>query len=455
MRRKNSDNMGKGKIIGIMGRSPLGVMGRIGRKESAVEFLVGIWLLLVVAAVVPVNDDGLYADRSLFRPEKEGMTELMASQPDAESNPLILNSRAAVLIDGDTGRVLYGKNETEILPMASTTKIMTCILALENAGPDTEVIISNRAASMPEVKLHVRSGERYRLEDLLYSLMLESHNDTAVAIAETVGGSVENFAGMMNRKAKELGCDSTYFLTPNGLDAKDEESGRVHSTTAADLARILRYCISISPAREEFLAVTRAPSHAFSDLSGTRSFSCINHNALLTSMEGAVSGKTGFTGNAGYCYVGAVKKGEKSFIVALLGCGWPPHRADKWQDMRKLVAYGEKNFEHREFEKKGLGESAAIPVKGGVKTEVKVETGGKNPEGKPLRILLGKDEKIQVRTKIAKSLQAPVWEGTPVGQIDYMIDGIVIDSDPVVASESVELWDFEYAKTIVMEKFWM
>lgn len=145
------------------------------------------------------------------------------------------------------------KNETEVLPMASTTKIMTCILALENAGPDTEVLISDRAASMPEVKLHVRKGERYCLRDLLYSMMLESHNDSAAAIAEAVGGSVENFADMMNRKAVELGCEDTYFLTPNGLDAKERKSGKIHSTTAADLARILRYGSCFLRQRRNFL----------------------------------------------------------------------------------------------------------------------------------------------------------------------------------------------------------
>ena len=285
--------------------------------------------------------------------------------------------------------------------------------------------------------------------------MLESHNDTAVAIAEAVGGSVEDFADMMNRKAAELGCDDTYFLTPNGLDAEDKESGKIHSTTAADLARILRYCIVLSPAKEEFLAITRAPSHAFSDLSGIRSFSCVNHNALLTSMEGAVSGKTGFTGKAGYCYVGAVKKGKKLFIAALLGCGWPPHKTYKWQDVRKLVTYGDKNFEYKEIEKKGLGEETAVPVENGVGYRVKVEIGTENADKTPLRVLLGNDEKVQVRTKIAKSLHAPVREGTPVGQRDYMVDGIVIDSDPVVTAGNVELWDFEYAEKIVMEKFWM
>ena len=420
--------------------------------------------LLIFAAVVPENH--LYRESGgqqtaqdpvvpVMRFENGETLESAVVQPKVETDPLNLNSHAAVLLDGDTGRILYGKNEKKVLPMASTTKIMTCILALENSGLDTEVEISDRAASMPEVKLHVRKGEKYRLEDLLYSLMLESHNDTAVAIAEAIGGSVENFADMMNGKAAELGCDDTYFLTPNGLDAEDKESGKIHSTTAADLARILRYCISLSPAKEEFLAITRAPSHAFSDLSGTRSFSCLNHNALLTSMEGAVSGKTGFTGKAGYCYVGAVKKGEKLFIAALLDCGWPPHRTYKWQDMRKLVTYGDKNFEYKEIEKTGLGEETAILVENGVESRVKVEIGTENADKNSLRVLLGNDEKVQVRTKIAKSLHAPVREGTPVGQRDYMVDGIVIDSDPVVAAGNVELWDFRYAEKIVMEKFWM
>ena len=420
--------------------------------------------LLIFAAVVPENllyreSGGQQAVQDsvvpVMRFENGETLESAVVQPKVETDPLNLNSHAAVLLDGDTGRILYGKNEKKVLPMASTTKIMTCILALENSGLDTEVEISDRAASMPEVKLHVRKGEKYRMEDLLYSLMLESHNDTAVAIAEAVGGSVKNFADMMNGKATELGCDDTCFLTPNGLDAEDKESGKIHSTTAADLARILRYCISLSPAKEEFLAITRAPSHAFSDLSGTRSFSCVNHNALLTSMEGAVSGKTGFTGKAGYCYVGAVKKGEKLFIAALLECGWPPHRTYKWQDMRKLVTYGDKNFEYKEIEKTGLGEETAVLVENGVESRVKVEIGTENADKNSLRVLLGNDEKVQVRTKIAKSLHAPVREGTPVGQRDYMVDGIVIDSDPVVTAGNVELWDFGYAEKIVMEKFWM
>ena len=423
----------------------------VERKHEASPILqLCLGAFLFFAAAVPGNY--LYAEHS---GRQAGQTALESAAAQPETDPLLLNSRAAVLLDGDTGRILYGKNETEVLPMASTTKIMTCILALENAGPDTEVLISDRAASMPEVKLHVRKGERYCLRDLLYSMMLESHNDSAAAIAEAVGGSVEDFADMMNRKAAELGCEDTYFLTPNGLDAKERKSGKIHSTTAADLARILRYGILFSPAKEEFLAITRAPSHTFSDLSGDRSFSCMNHNALLTSMAGAVCGKTGFTGKAGYCYVGAVKKDEKLFIAALLDCGWPPHRTYKWQDMRKLVTYGDKNFEYKEIEKTGLGEETAVLVENGVESRVKVEMGTEHADKNSLRVLLGNDEKIQVRTKIAKLLHAPVREGTPVGQRDYMVDGIVIDSDPVVTAGNVELWDFEYAEKIVMGKFWM
>ncbi len=178
---------------------------------------------------------------------------------------LELYAQSAVLMDADSGRILYGKNEDQIMPMASTTKIMTCIVALENANTDDFVKVSSYAARMPKVKLTVQEGEYYRLGDLLYSLMLESHNDSAVAIAEHVGGSVEGFAKMMNQKARDLGCFDTYFITPNGLDAVVGENERFHSTTAADLARIMSYCIGVSGKKEEFLEITRTPSYGFSN----------------------------------------------------------------------------------------------------------------------------------------------------------------------------------------------
>lgn len=367
---------------------------------------------------------------------------------DTDSPPDLM-AQSAVLMDGDSGRVLYGKNENDRRPMASTTKIMTCIVALENARLEDPVPVSALAASMPDVQLNIRTGETYRLEDLLYSLMLESHNDSAVAIAEHVAGSTEQFAVLMNQKARDLGCTKTYFITPNGLDASDSD-GNIHSTTARELALILRYCLFQSPKKEEFLAITRAPSHSFSDIAKSRSFSCINHNALLTGMEGAVSGKTGFTGGAGYCYVGAVKKGEKTFIAALLGCGWPPHKTYKWQDMRKLVAYGEKTCDYYELLTETV-DLPEIPVTGGIgdRTGLEVEY----PESGSFLVLMRKDEKVTMKKKIVKSLTAPVYKGTPAGQIDYYAGEDLIASFPVKTTETVRAWDLDFCVKSLLNRF--
>ena len=218
---------------------------------------------------------------------------------------------------------------------------MTCILALENGKGDDYVMVSKNAAAQPEVKLGLKEGEQYYLEDLLYSLMLKSHNDTAVAIAEHIGGSVEGFAHMMNEKAKEIGCTSTHFVTSNGLDGAD--AGGVHETTARDLALIMSYAIK----NKTFLHITQTRDYSFYDLSGNRQFSVHNANAFLDMTPDAISGKTGFTGNAGYCYVGACKNEGRTFIIALLGCGWPNNKSYKWKDTMKLLEYGKENF-HKE-----------------------------------------------------------------------------------------------------------
>ena len=364
--------------------------------------------------------------------------------------PLELRARAAVLMDGDTGRILYGKNQDQTLPMASTTKIMTCILALENASLDDVVEVSSYAASMPDVQLNIREGEQYRLEDLLYSLMLESHNDTAAAIAEHVAGTREAFAGMMNQKARDIGCRDTFFITPNGLDAEDPDTGRIHSTTAAELAGILRYCLFQSPEREGFLRVTRAPSHAFSDISGTRTFSCVNHNALLTTTKGAISGKTGFTAGAGYCYVGAVKKGEKTFIAALLGCGWPPHRTYKWEDMGRLLAFGNENYDFYEILKE-TPELPPIPVKNGIGSQTGLTVGYPDPAS--LKILMNQNEPVTIKKKVVKELTAPVAAGMAVGQVDYYVGEDLVASFPVTASETVGKWDLEFCVKTLLNGF--
>ncbi len=270
---------------------------------------------------------------------------------ETESGQLPLYAQSAVLMDGDSGRVLYEKEGDLFRPMASTTKIMTCILALELGEEEDWVTASARAAAQPKVHLGVREGEQYRLGDLLYALMLESYNDAAVMLAEHLGGSQEEFARLMNEKAQRLGCRQTYFITPNGLDAAArDESGaeRIHGTTAKELARIMRYCVKESDCREAFLRITQTQNYSFADKEGRRSFQCVNHNALLQSMKGTLSGKTGFTGGAGYSYIGALESRGRTFIIALLGCGWPPHKTWKWADARTLYEYGKARYQRKQ-----------------------------------------------------------------------------------------------------------
>ena len=358
---------------------------------------------------------------------------LLCARPSlAAEAPDQLYARSAVLMDANNGRILFEKNGTEQLPMASTTKIMTLLITLENANPENTVTISSYASSMPEVKLHIREGEQYRLKDLCYSLMLESHNDSAVAIAEHVGGSVEAFAAMMNQKARDLGCYHTYFITPNGLDASDESG--VHSTTAEDLARIMRACME----REDFLAITREPSWSFSDLSGTRHFTVNNKNAFLHMMDGALTGKTGFTNGAGYCYAGALERDGRRLIAVVLACGWPSNRTRKWSDTQKLMNYGLTYF-HPESVGTNLFLPDPIAVTNGQSDQVFLSVKTEKKE-----LLLSDQDSFTMDVLLPSSLEAPVQAGQLVGTVIYYVNGTVLDLFPIVSTGQVSSIDFRF-----------
>ncbi|RHP52775.1 D-alanyl-D-alanine carboxypeptidase [Clostridiaceae bacterium AF31-3BH] len=350
----------------------------------------------------------------------------------AEGTPENLYARSAVLMDADTGRILFGKNDNEVMPMASTTKIMTLLVTLEHADLDEIVEVSARAASMPDVQLHIREGERYRLQDLCYSLMLESHNDSAVAIAEHVGGTVEGFAAMMNQKAKHLGCYHTYFITPNGLDAEDEHGK--HSTTARDLARIMRCCIK----NETFLSITREPSWTFTDMDGNRSFTVQNKNAFLQMMEGALTGKTGFTNEAGYCYVGALERGEKRLITVVLACGWPNHKTWKWVDTKALMNYGLEDY-HKETVGSDRMALEPVSVMDGRKERVEILTDATLED-----FLLKEDDEFTMEVLVPDVLKAPVQAGELVGSVVYYINGQIVDLFPVYTASEVKKIDLEW-----------
>ena len=390
---------------------------------------------------------------------------------NAEEGNNVLNendlyARSAVLMDAESGRILYSKNGNEQMPMASTTKIMTCIIALENAGFDDVVTVSEYAASMPDVQLNIKANENYYLGDLLYSLMLESHNDTAVAIAEHVSGSVEEFAKLMNAKAAQIGCKSTYFITPNGLDQSDEKGK--HSTTASDLALIMSYCINKSPMRDKFLEITRTQNYSLTNKvvdengnirNGSRNFSCYNRNLFLNMMEGALTGKTGFTADAGYCYVGALTRDERTYIVALLACGWPNNKNYKWADTKKLMNYGIDNYNYvyldsietntDEIKKLKVENAQSENIGDTVYPEYKIEGNDNNTD----RILMSSNENIELKYDIVKELKAPINEGELLGTIEYLLNGELISRKNIVVSKKIDAINITWCIANVLELY--
>jgi len=342
------------------------------------------------------------------------------------ASELKLHSQAALLLDAENNRVLFEINGYKELPMASTTKIMTCIIALEKGRMDDVVSVSSYAAGMPDVQLNIREGEQYYLKDLLFALMLESHNDAAVAIAEHVGGSVEGFATMMNDKARSLNCNNTNFVTPSGLDAEG------HYTTARDLAVIASYAIK----NRDFIAITNTPSHQFRELKTGRSFTVTNKNKFLYMMDGAIGVKTGFTGKAGYCFVGAVKRPDRTLISVVLGCGWPPSKNLKWIDTKRLMEYGIGNFEKKQiFEDKKFN---PVYVDDGQREFIGLKIEG------DLNLLLGKEEKVRIEYDIPDYLTAPVNKGQQVGCAKYYINGKLYTEIPIYAAEESRKIDFKF-----------
>jgi len=367
-----------------------------------------------------------------------------------------LYALSACVLDAETGRVLYGKNENEARAMASTTKILTCLLALEHCSMDELVTVSDYAASMPDVQLNMKAGEQYRLYDLLLSLMLESHNDTAVAIAEHVGGSVEGFCKMMNQRASELGCTNSTFLTPNGLDKElvTEEGNKKHSTTARELAIIMAECIK----NEQFVEICRTQSAMIQNHEKTRSFRLENHNALLRTMAGVIAGKTGFTCDAGYCYVGAVERDGTVYICTLLGCGWPNNKNYKWSDMKELIAFAEEQYKQADIVPQGLQERLPkeIPVAEGIR-------GGSIQKMLSLKTLTENNDEVVVRCgerlyvvcEIPEYINAPITKGTEVGKIHYILNGQTIKTDSLTAEYTVDkvvFYDYLY---FVLKEFFL
>lgn len=239
------------------------------------------------------------------------------------------NSRACVVIDRNTSTILYGKNENQKRKMASTTKIMTATIIIENCNLDETIEISKKAAGTGGSKLGLKTGDKITIRDLLYGLMLRSGNDAAVALAEYAGGSIEGFAKLMNKKASALGLTSTHFETPHGLDSDK------HYTTAYELAILSNYALN---------------NTTFAQIVGTKEYTITingfpkkisNTNELLGNLNGVYGIKTGFTNGANRCLVTACKRNDMDIICVVLGADTKKFRT---QDSIKLINYIFDNF---------------------------------------------------------------------------------------------------------------
>lgn len=338
-----------------------------------------------------------------------------------------VNAISAVIVDGDTGRILWGKNENKPMAMASTTKIMTALVALENCDITKETTVSKNATLASPVKMHLAVGEKLTIEQLLYAMMLQSYNDSAVAVAEAVGGSVEKFCIMMNEKAKEIGCSDTVFETPNGLDKGN------HHSTAEDMSKIGVYALK----NQNLMKIMNTRDYTFKSSKTTYSF--VNKDRLLSEYEGAIGMKTGFTGKAGHCFVGAANRGDITLVSVVLASGWgTAGKSRKWIDTKALLNYGFNNYKKYSIingsEKMNISIDKAEKEIAELKYEDSVD------------LLLSENEKanLKIENELPQNITAPINYGDSVGIGKIYTGNTLLKTVKIISAENIEKIGVEY-----------
>ena len=361
--------------------------------------------------------------------------------PQIYAEEIRIQSKGCAVMDANSGRIIFEKDGNTHLPNASTTKILTCILALEKSDLKENVVFSKEAAKQPEVKLGIGESNSLSMEDALCCMMLESYNDCAYAIAETVSGSILQFRQMMNQKAKEIGAKNSHFVTPNGLDDSDEEGE--HYSSAIDLCKIMRYCCKESPKAPKFLEISQKKEMSVKG-SNNVAYSISNLNKLLYSESGNVAGKTGYTSKAGYCYVGYFISEKKEYIITVLGCGWPGNNV-RWKEVQNLLAYNEKRYELY---------TVSLPTQllslhltyNGYKKEPSLEQW--NMEQKVCFSIKGTGMIFQKRAEqliereifIEENMES-VIQGEEIGWVLYTMEGEELARYSIEAEETIKKWD--------------
>lgn len=329
------------------------------------------------------------------------------------------SATAACVLELGSGRVLYAHNAHTQLPMASTTKIMTALVALERGDMDAPVTCSKNAYGVPGTSIYLNLGETLSLDDMLTGLMLASGNDAAVAIAEHIGGSVEGFAQLMNARAQEIGAQHTHFITPHGLPQEG------HVTTAYDLALIAREAMRRDDFRE--LVSTQRATIPWENHEYDRVLN--NKNKLLSTYEGATGIKTGYTRAAGRCLAFGARRDGMELVGVVLGCAdWFDESArllDACFDEYALAPLCDANV--------SLG---TVRITGGTQREIAAIT------QRALHAPLKTGEEAYLEIDLPEKIDAPLYMGQPLGEARVIIGGEVIDAQPLLASHAVSSASF-------------
>ncbi len=327
-----------------------------------------------------------------------------------------VNAGSAVLIEAESGCVLFEQHAHTRMPMASTTKIMTALVVLENCELQTTVCVDERAVGVEGSSVYLYPGELLTVEQLLYALMLSSATDAAVALAYETAGSIEAFAALMNQKAAELGLQNTHFVNPHGLDAQG------HYTTAYDLACITAYALQ----NEDFLRIvsTQKKVIPLKEQQGARVLR--NHNKLLASFAGCIGVKTGFTKKSGRCLVSAAERDGVRLVCVTLDC------PDDWRTHADLLNSGFDTFE-RVLLTSANTYVVSLPVVGGMQDAVYLQTNAQ------VAVTLPRSRgEIGFYVQARHFLYAPVAAGTYAGDAVWTLDGVEIARAPLYTIHEVQ-----------------
>jgi D-alanyl-D-alanine carboxypeptidase (penicillin-binding protein 5/6) len=340
------------------------------------------------------------------------------------ATPPEVSGRSAALMDGGSGRLLFEQNSREKLPMASTTKIMTAIVALEHGELDEKVIVAPEASGVEGSSIWLSPGESHTLEDLLYGLMLRSGNDAATAIAIHIGGSVEGFARLMNQTARKIGAVDTNFMNPHGLHEEN------HYTTAYDLALIASYGMK----KPGFEAIVSTKHHTIPWEGHKWDRALRNKNKILWSYEGANGVKTGYTKKAGRCFVGSSKRDELQLIAVVLNFG------PMFEESVALMDYGFANYRSTNLVNQGQV-LQTLPVNNGKVKEVQLVA------KEDYVVALRPEENVKIRKKVLlpDELEAPIDEGQWVGSMQIYLEDKLLKEIPLVTRQAIgkrTIWDF-------------